>query len=173
MTIKSEHKQGSWDYSSTSSYYRLDEVYFSDSFGNPDPDAPLVSIETKTGPSLPPSEHTTVIFSWMTTGVPPGSYLISAYAHPVPGETCVDDNTYKDGMVRVAPCGDSNGNGNVDVVDVVYLINYLFRSGPEPVPGVCVADVDGNGETGLSDAVYLINYVLKSGPAPAGDCCAS
>jgi len=29
--------------------------------------------------------------------------------------------------------GDNNGDGVVDVGDVVYLINYLFRGGPPPL----------------------------------------
>jgi hypothetical protein len=28
--------------------------------------------------------------------------------------------------------GDANGNDTVDVGDVVYLINYLYKSGPAP-----------------------------------------
>lgn len=173
LTITIEHKQGSWDHSSTSSYYRLDEVYFSDSFGNPDPDAPLVSVETKTVPSLPPSQDTTITFTWITTGTVPNEYVISSYAHPVVSELDSSDNIYTDGLVRIAPCGDCNADGIVDTPDIVYLINYLFKAGPEPVPGACVGDVKCDGETGLSDAVYLINYVLKSGPAPLEDCCAS
>ncbi|MCK4224584.1 MAG: dockerin type I repeat-containing protein [candidate division Zixibacteria bacterium] len=35
LTIKIEHYQSSWDYTSASSWYRLDYIYFSDSLGNP------------------------------------------------------------------------------------------------------------------------------------------
>lgn len=37
LTIKIEHLQRSWDWTSTSSWYRLDNIYFSDSQGNPLP----------------------------------------------------------------------------------------------------------------------------------------
>ncbi|MFH1336743.1 MAG: hypothetical protein ABII96_09525, partial [Candidatus Zixiibacteriota bacterium] len=35
-------------------------------------------------------------------------------------------------------CGDVNNDGVVDVGDVVYMINYLYRGGPAPVPLSCV-----------------------------------
>jgi hypothetical protein len=34
-------------------------------------------------------------------------------------------------------CGDANANGMVEAGDVVYLIGYLFRGGPEPSPECC------------------------------------
>jgi len=29
-------------------------------------------------------------------------------------------------------CGDANNDGNVDILDIVYLINYKYKAGPEP-----------------------------------------
>ncbi len=56
-------------------------------------------------------------------------------------------------------------NCEISVTDVVYLINYLFRNGPDP--GFALAgDVDCSGEAQLSDVVYLINYLFKDGPPP-------
>jgi hypothetical protein len=48
---------------------------------------------------------------------------------------------------------------------VSYLINYLYKSGPAPVP-VESGDADGSGTINLLDATYLINYLYKNGPAP-------
>jgi hypothetical protein len=61
--------------------------------------------------------------------------------------------------------GDVTGDLSVDVDDVVFLINYLFRSGPAPDP-VERGDVTQDGETDVSDVVYLINYLYRSGSAP-------
>lgn len=62
-------------------------------------------------------------------------------------------------------CGDVNGDGVVDVGDVVYLINYLFKSGPVPSPREA-GDVNTDGNVDVGDVVYLINYLFKGGPAP-------
>ena len=85
-----------------------------------------------------------------------------------------DGNVYCfSGGILVSPvaCGDANGDENVDIVDVVYLINYLFRGGPAPVGGVCVGDANGDDETNIVDVVYLINYLFRGGPTPVTDCC--
>jgi len=67
-------------------------------------------------------------------------------------------------------CGDANNDGIINVADVVYLINYLFIGGPEPVPDLCVGDVNGDGIVNISDVVYLINYLFINGPPPGGCC---
>ena len=61
--------------------------------------------------------------------------------------------------------GDANGDGNVSVSDVVYIINYLFKGGPAPDP-LLSSDVDCNGNVNVSDVIYLINYLFKGGPPP-------
>lgn len=63
-------------------------------------------------------------------------------------------------------CGDANSDEVVDVGDVVYLINYLFKSGPAPSP-TQAADTNCDGNVDVGDVVYLINYLFKGGPAPA------
>jgi hypothetical protein len=63
-------------------------------------------------------------------------------------------------------CGDVNADAIVDVGDVVYLINYLFKNGPAPNP-VQSGDVNSDAVVDVGDVVYLINYLFKSGPAPS------
>lgn len=62
--------------------------------------------------------------------------------------------------------GDTNNDGNRDVADAVYLINYLFKKGPSPVLHVGAGDVNNDANVNVGDAVYLINYSFKDGPAP-------
>ena len=61
--------------------------------------------------------------------------------------------------------GDVNCDGKVSLSDIVYLINYLFKSGPGFEP-FWKGDTNGNCKVSLSDIVWLINYLFKSGPAP-------
>jgi hypothetical protein len=63
--------------------------------------------------------------------------------------------------------GDCNGSGGVELGDVVYLISYLYKSGPAP-KHLQVGDVNCDEAVQLGDLVYLISYLFKSGPAP---CC--
>jgi len=61
--------------------------------------------------------------------------------------------------------GDANGDGKVSVSDVVYLISYLFKSGPAPNP-MLAGDANHDRFVSVSDCVYLINYLFKGGPPP-------
>jgi hypothetical protein len=65
-------------------------------------------------------------------------------------------------------CGDANKDGVVDVGDVVYLINYLYKSGSAPVPILKAGDASCDGVVDVGDVVYLINFLFKNGPEP---CC--
>jgi WD40 repeat protein len=67
----------------------------------------------------------------------------------------------------VYSCGDANGDGTINVADVVYLINYVFKGGPEPFP-MDMGDANCDFNINVADAVYLINYIFKGGPPP---CC--
>jgi hypothetical protein len=62
-------------------------------------------------------------------------------------------------------CGDCNSDGIVNPGDVVYLINYLFRAGPDPFP-LLAGDCNCDGVVGPGDVVYLINYLFRGGSAP-------
>ena len=62
-------------------------------------------------------------------------------------------------------CGDVNADAIVDIGDVVYLINYLFKNGIAPNP-IQSGDVNGDSVVDVGDVVYLINYLFKNGPKP-------
>ncbi len=65
----------------------------------------------------------------------------------------------------VMNCGDANADGVIDVGDLVYLINYLFKSGPLPKP-YQAGDANCSGTVDIGDVVYIINYLFKGGPPP-------
>lgn len=56
--------------------------------------------------------------------------------------------------------GDANSDGIVDLADLVYLINYLYRGGLPPSP-VSLGDFNQDGEVNLADLVALINYLFR------------
>ena len=64
-------------------------------------------------------------------------------------------------------CGDTNGDGVVDLGDVVYLISYLYKGGPAPNP-LEVGDATCDGVIDIGDVVYLIEYLYRNGPPPPG-----
>lgn len=70
-----------------------------------------------------------------------------------------------DSTFYITPLGDVNSDVYIDLVDIVYLINYVFRSGPEPVI-LESGNVNCDWSIDAADIVFLVNYVLKSGPKP-------
>ena len=60
--------------------------------------------------------------------------------------------------------GDANKDGNINALDITYLINFLYKSGPAPDP--YTGDVNNSGVINALDITYLINYLYKSGPPP-------
>ncbi len=67
-------------------------------------------------------------------------------------------------------CGDANGDSGTNVADAVFMINFIFKNGPEPGP-ICSMDANGDSSSNVGDAVYMINYVFNGGPPPQADCC--
>jgi hypothetical protein len=63
--------------------------------------------------------------------------------------------------------GDANYDGDVNVADAIFTINFVFLGGPLPQPyGILSGDANGDGGSDISDAVYIINYVFNGGPRP-------
>jgi len=62
-------------------------------------------------------------------------------------------------------CGDANGSGTVTILDVTFLLTFLYKGGAEPSPAGA-GDANGNGVTNILDITYIIGYLYKGGPAP-------
>ena len=69
--------------------------------------------------------------------------------------------------------GDSNTNGDVDLSDSVFTLNYLFLGGNE-LPCHKAGDANDDGILDLSDGVYTLNFLFVSRPpflpAPYSGC---
>ena len=68
--------------------------------------------------------------------------------------------------LKVAGRGDPNADFAVNVTDVIYLVNYLFKGGPPPVTGMFAGDANCDDKTNVTDVIYLVNYLFKGGPKP-------
>lgn len=66
--------------------------------------------------------------------------------------------------VLVGVCGDVNGDGQVNLLDVTAMILYIYNGYPLEIPDAI--DVNGDGTANLLDVIYLVNYLYKDGPAP-------
>ncbi|SYZ72712.1 exported hypothetical protein [Candidatus Zixiibacteriota bacterium] len=60
--------------------------------------------------------------------------------------------------------GDANGDGFINILDVSFIINYLYKGGPAPL--LIQGDANSNGSINILDVSYLINYLYKGGPPP-------
>jgi hypothetical protein len=112
----------------------------------------------------------TYIISYILIG-DPGNYLTgigidghaevkSAVAFAAPGQ--IVSATFD-----LAPPsrGDLNGDGVIDVFDVIASIDIVFSGAPEPNPPELV-DVNCDGVPDVFDVIYLIDYAFSGGPAP-------
>jgi hypothetical protein len=58
--------------------------------------------------------------------------------------------------------GDCNADGNVNIADASYLLNFLFLGGPDPK---CAATTDANddGTGNIADASFILNFLFLGG----------
>ena len=96
-------------------------------------------------------------------------------------ESCDDGNT-SDGdgcnshcRQEYWPCGyvlggDANVDGKVTAADVIFEIQWFYKSGPPPEPCVAFGDIDCSGAFTAGDVIALVNYIFKAGPAPCDPC---
>jgi len=62
--------------------------------------------------------------------------------------------------------GDVNFDGSITAADIIYMVGFVFRGGPEPIGGTGIGDVNCDGTITAADIISLVNYVFKAGPLP-------
>ncbi len=62
--------------------------------------------------------------------------------------------------------GDANGDFDLNILDVIYIINWKYKDGPQTITARWRADVNADLNYNILDIVYLINYKYKDGPRP-------
>ena len=74
-------------------------------------------------------------------------------------------------IVGINKRGDANGNGIINLSDIIYLVNYVFKGDTAPNP-ICLGDANNTGGSpNLSDIIFLVNFIFKGGPAPTPATC--
>jgi len=116
------------------------------------------SIATLPVTDLAPDSTLTLVFSWNTTNVPCGNYTIQAETALAPWETNVANNVLIAGTLRINLMGDVNGEGKVDMSDVMTLVN-AFGSYPGHPRWNPDYDLNQDGRIDLADIVLaLMNF---------------
>jgi predicted secreted protein len=100
----------------------------------------------------------TVTFTWNTDDFAKGNYTIAAYAQPVSGETDTADNTLADGVVYVGIPGDVDGNGKVEIKDIL-LLAKAYGTNPQSLNWNPNLDVNGDDKVDIKDILIAAkNY---------------
>ena len=113
---------------------------------------------------------------WMEYGydlshIPPGTIVRVRFNFTSDEQESYDGEGFYIDDVRVGPkrsawiAGDVTGDLVVDVADVIFLVNYLYKFGPAPDPPER-GDVNQDSEVTLADIVYLVNYLYRGGDPP-------
>lgn len=62
-------------------------------------------------------------------------------------------------------CFDMNGNDAVNILDISYLINFLYKNGSTPVLPA-TGDVNGDDNPNILDITYMIKFMYRGGDPP-------
>ena len=105
--------------------------------------------------TLASGENETLLFVWNTTAVPIcyTNYTLTAVATIPDGSA----NTLSDGTMQVRILGDLNGDGKVDMADVI-IFEDAFGSYPGHPRWNPAADINENGVCDLNDVVTLLMH---------------
>ncbi len=131
-------------------------------------------------------------YSGTSPHLPAGEGAVANLFFTLPGSAGYDDTTYiqVDGYYSYTPqfsgmyatyeprvthstltiCfprGDCDGDSDVTVGDITYLVEYLFNGGLPSTP-LEAADVDCGGDVNVGDITYLVQYLFGGGPEPCG-----
>nr|MBN2276382.1 immune inhibitor A [candidate division Zixibacteria bacterium] len=99
------------------------------------------------------------------TDKPEGTYYYKVRAVDAENQWGEYSVIRKTEAVTMFLCGDADNNGGINILDVTFLIAYLYKEGPAPNP-TQAADVNNSGEINILDVTYFIKYLYTEGPEP-------
>nr|MBN2276845.1 PQQ-binding-like beta-propeller repeat protein [candidate division Zixibacteria bacterium] len=65
--------------------------------------------------------------------------------------------------------GDVNNDGAINLVDIAYLIDYVYYGGNGPFPFEHLGDVNADGAIDGADVTFMIDYYFNFGPCIMGE----
>ncbi len=105
--------------------------------------------------------------------IPDSCDIVSGFSLDVSGPLCVPDGIPDE--CQTNPCktyivGDSNGDGQQNVADVITLLSYLFSNGS--IQCRAAGDFNDDELLDVSDVIALLNFIFAGGtPPPTGTDC--
>lgn len=97
-------------------------------------------------------------FTWNTGSFPIGKYALKARLGLPTDEVNVSNATYEGNMVAVTIPGDVDGNGDVNILDMIRITSLYGEKRGTPLY-LANCDLDNNGEITFADyLVLIINY---------------
>lgn len=123
-----------------------------------------------TGGALPPG-LTLDSLTGHISGIPSqfGTFTFDVYAKDLMSSYS-DTRTYtlvvNEGLYTP---GDADNNRSVNILDVTFLVGYLYRGGAAPAI-MNAGDADASCAINLLDVTYLIAYLYRGGPDPKAGC---
>jgi hypothetical protein len=121
-----------------------------------------VLLGTITVTDLSPATNVTLTFYWDTTGLPYCHWhSLSANASFVPYEIDTTNNLLSGPQIKIKIWGDINGDGTVNLSDIVLLANAYNSTVGDPRYN-SEADLDNDGKVSLTDLVTCALYYNHS-----------
>jgi len=62
--------------------------------------------------------------------------------------------------------GDANYDRALNIIDLTYLVNYVFRGGVKPIT-IQSGDLNSDFHVNVEDLSYIVEYMFRGGPPPA------
>ena len=105
--------------------------------------------------TLSNGDSTNITFTWNTAGFAYGTYIVSTYAWPVPGETDLANNNFTCGVVTVSIPGDVEGIFRVNMGNIVDILRAFGSTiGMPNYAANC--DIANDGRIDMGDIVIAL-----------------